>query len=433
MLKLGIRHEDKYDIETRTPLIPVDVFNLVHEDQVEIVVEPSDKRVYSDHSFLKAGATIGDLGECQIIIGVKEVPVHRIEESKIYLIFSHVVKGQKQNMPALKKMIENKVTLIDYEKIVDEKGRRLIFFGRYAGLAGMINGLWCLGKRLEYHGFHTPFSQIQQARTYKSLLEVEQAVIETGTMIKNGGLSQLDFPVVIGITGNGNVSRGAWEILDHLPIEEISVKELLQLKQSGNWNSKKVYKVVFTEKEMVRPINPEKVFDLEDYYKYPSGYQNDFEQYLDTLTLLVNGTYWDDRYPRLLTKSYLKENYYDNHPLKVIADISCDVEGSIECTAFSTKPDDPVYTYIPQFDQYEMGFDHPGLLIMAVDILPSELPRDSSAGFSNALVPFIPCLVKADFSLPFESINLPEPVRKAVILYQGQLTPDFEYLKKHII
>lgn len=432
MLKLGIRHEDKYDIETRTPLIPADVFNLVHEEQIEIIVEPSGKRVYSDQSFAKAGAKIGDLSACQIIIGVKEVPVNRIEDSKIYLIFSHVVKGQKQNMPALKKMIEKNVTLIDYEKIVDDKGRRLIFFGRFAGLAGMINGLWCLGKRLEYQGIHTPFTHIQQARNYKSLLEVEQAVIESAEMIRNGGLSHLDFPVVIGITGTGNVSRGACEILDLLPLTEISAIELLKLKKSGNWDRRRVYKVVFTEKELVKPSAPGKLFDLEDYYKNPSGYQNDFEQYLDKMTLLVNGTYWDERYPRIVTKSYLKENYDDSHPLKVIADISCDVDGSIECTVFCTKPDDPVFSYLPETDQTFMGFEHPGLLVMAVDILPSELPRDSSIGFSKALVPFIHHLVKADFSLPFESINLPEPIKKAVILYNGKLTPDFEYLKKHL-
>jgi len=292
--------------------------------------------------------------------------------------------------------------------------------------------LWSLGKRLSYYGLETPFLHIRQAKTYNSLLEVEHAILETGEMIRKGGLSHLNYPLVVGLTGSGNVSRGACEILELLPVEKITANSLLELKQSGDWDHRKVYMVVFTENEMVKRSDPAKAFDLQDYYKNPSGYQNDFEQYLDKMSLLVNGTYWDERYPRLVTKQYLKENYHEGHPLKVIADISCDLNGSVECTGFCTKPDDPVFTYLPESDQAVMGFDHPGLLIMAVDILPSELPKDSSVGFSTALVPFIKHLIKADFSLPFASLNLPETVKKAVILYHGELTPSFEYLRNHL-
>lgn len=432
MLKIGIRHEDKYESETRTPLIPSDIQRLIKDDGVDITVESSVKRVYLDDDFINAGAHIGPLDQCDIIIGVKEVPIHKISASTVYLIFSHVIKGQKDNMPSLKKMMELKVTLIDYEKIVDENGKRLIFFGRYAGLAGMINSLWTLGKRLAYLGLETPFLQIDQARTYHSLVEAEDAVRSLGQMIKSGGLKQLNFPLVIGFTGNGNVTKGAWEIMDLLPVREISNEQLLTLQKSGNWDKHCLYKVVFTEKEMVKPKDASKSFDLWEYYTNPTVYISDFEKYMDKITLLVNGAYWDDRYPRLVTKNYLRRNYNDQHPLKVIADISCDAHGSIECTEFCTKPDDPVFVYDPVQDKAIKGFDHPGLLVMAVDILPSELPKDSSAGFSTALFPYIEQLSKIDFSLPFDLSALPPPMKKATILYKGELTPDFEYLRKFL-
>ncbi len=432
MLKIGIRHEDKYESETRTPLIPIDIQRLINDDGIDITVESSNKRVYQDDDFRNAGAHIGSLDHCDIIIGVKEVPIYKISPSKVYLIFSHVIKGQKDNMPSLKKMMELNVTLIDYEKIVDEHGKRLIFFGRYAGLAGMINSLWTLGKRLAYLGLETPFLHIRQARTYHSLEEAKQAVGSLSQMIKSGGLSQLNFPLVIGFTGNGNVSKGAWEIMDLLPVREISNDQLLTLQKTGHWDDHCIYKVVFTEKEMVKPRDASKSFDLIEYYANPSIYESDFEKYLDKITLLVNGAYWDDRYPRIVTKNYLRRHYNDQHPLKVIADISCDANGSIECTEFCTKPEDPVFVYNPLEDKAIQGFDHDGLLVMAVDILPSELPKDSSAGFSSALFPYIEQLSKIDFSLPFELSSFPEPLKKATILYKGELTTDFEYLRRFL-
>ncbi len=432
MLKVGIRHEDKYLAETRTPLVPSDIEQLIKNTEIQVILEPSAKRVFSNESFEVVGAQIGEIDGCDLIIGVKEVPVQKILTSKIYLIFSHVIKGQKENMPALKKMMELKVSLIDYEKIVDEKGKRLIFFGRYAGLAGMINGLWCLGKRLDVLGVETPFLHIRQARTYSSLDEARQAIIKVGEMISSGGMDKLTVPIVIGFTGYGNVSKGAWEIMDLLPVVTITPEDLMGLQVTGNWDRRAVYKVVFDEKHLVKPIDPDNSFDLQDYYSHPEKYINNFEQYLDKITVLVNGTYWDARYPRLVTKSYLKTHYHANHPLKVIADISCDINGSIECTDLCTKPENPVFVYEPLTEKIRFGFDHAGLLVLAVDILPSELPKDSSIGFSSVLMPFIKELDNTDFSVSFDELDVPFPIKKAIILYHGQLTPEYRYLEKYI-
>ena len=148
MKKIGIRYEDKYVMERRVPLVPAHIKKLIAEEGLEFSVETSAKRVYSDEEYEAVGASItDDLGDCHVIFGVKEIPVDRLESDKTYIFFSHVIKGQPHNMPMLKRLMELNCTLIDYERVVDEMGKRLIFFGRYAGLAGMINSLWSLGQR----------------------------------------------------------------------------------------------------------------------------------------------------------------------------------------------------------------------------------------------------------------------------------------------
>ena len=160
---IGIRHEDKYVMERRAPLTPKHVERLIKNKKLDFVVQTSEKRVFTDEEYIKAGAKIGkDLKKCSVIFGVKEMPVTFFEEEKTYIFFSHVIKGQAYNMPMLKKMMEMKCNLIDYERVVDEQGKRLIFFGRYAGLAGMIDSLWSLGLRLKDAGYKTPFAQIKQ-------------------------------------------------------------------------------------------------------------------------------------------------------------------------------------------------------------------------------------------------------------------------------
>jgi len=430
---IGIRHEDKYTMERRVAL-PPDTVNEIIKQGLEVFVESSPKRVFKDSEFTTAGAKVTDnLSECPVIFGVKEIPPTWFEEGKTYIFFSHVIKGQPYNMPMLKAMMEKKCNLIDYEKIADENGKRLIFFGRFAGLAGMINSLWSFGERLKSEGIENPFSEIKQAHTYHSLDETEKVISNVGEVIKSQGLPDALIPLVIGFTGYGNVSQGAQHIAGLLPVKEVTPTELLHLKEWGNYSNKLVYKVVFKEEHLSEPIDPQTRFELQDYYKHPEKYKNQFEKYPPHLSILMNCMYWDVRYPRILTKDYIEKLFLQgNMKLKVVGDVTCDPDGSVEFTHKGTKIEDPVFVYHPVERKPTMGFHGDGILVMAVDILPSELPRESSESFGHALLRFVPAIAKADFDVDFETLILPHEIKRALILHKGRLTPDFEYIQEYL-
>jgi len=430
----GIRHEDKYAMERRTPITPSHCRRLIEEDGPDMVAQSSPKRVFPDEEYLVAGARVqDDLGNCEVIFGVKEIPEEVFEEGKTYVFFSHVIKGQPYNMPMLKKMMEKRCTLIDYECIADDQGKRLIFFGKYAGLAGMINSLWSLGERLKEYGYdNNPFREIKQACRYHSLDEAREAVSAAGKRIEAEGLPEELTPLTIGFTGYGNVSIGAQEIADLLPCREITPRQLQELEHDGEFTNNLIYKVVFKEED-ISGRKDGKTFELQDYYDHPEKYENAFEQYIPHLTVLMNCMYWDNRYPRIVTKKYLRQLFDGERPkLTVIGDITCDPDGSVECTHTGTPIEDPVFVYNPETGQPTMGFKGNGLLVMAVDILPSELPRDSSMAFADALFPFVKPIAAADFSVPFDEVRLPEPVKKALILLRGELTPDYKYIQEYL-
>lgn len=431
--KVGIRHEDKYVMERRVAIPPPEV-EILTRAGLEVFVESSPKRVFKEKEFKAAGATVTDnLSQAPVIFGVKEMPLDYFEEGKTYVFFSHVIKGQAYNMPMLKRMMEKKCNLIDYEKITDDNGRRLIFFGYYAGLAGMINSLWSLGERLRVQGTDNRFTRIQQSHRYNSLAEAEKAVKEVGEMIRKEGLLKKLAPMVIGFTGYGNVSKGAQHIANFLPIREITPAQLLTLEKSGDYSDRLVYKVVFKEEDLSAPLDENKKFDLKHYYAHPEEYRNQFEKYAPHLTVLMNCMYWDDRYPQLLTKDFIESLYKQGKmKLKVIGDVTCDPDGSIEFTHKGTEIEDPVFVYDPLSRQATMGFEGDGILVMAVDILPSELPRESSLGFGEALREFVPAIVRADYSMSFDKLDLPAPIKRALILHNGKLTPDYEYLQEYL-
>ena len=284
--KLGIRYEDRFKMERRVAIIPADARKLIESAGLEFYVERSEKRIFSDDEFSSAGAKIvDDVSEIPVIFGVKEMPVDYFRKNHTYIFFSHTIKGQEYNMPALKKMIEKEVNLIDYEKVTDEEGRRLIFFGRYAGLAGMINSLWALGKRLAIKGITNPFEKINQSHTYDSLEDAKNVIGDVAKEIIRGALSQLGKPLVVGFTGYGNVSQGAQEIIQLLPVEYVTPEQLKELALKGNWSGKKIYTVVFKEEHLVVPKDPAMDFELQDYYNNPSKYTSDFEQYIDKLKI----------------------------------------------------------------------------------------------------------------------------------------------------
>jgi len=434
-VKIGIRHEDKYALERRAPLTPDQIKQIIEAHAIDFVVQSSATRAFSDHEYRNAGAEIADdLSPCDIIMGVKEIPIDFFRENKTYIFFSHVIKGQPYNMPMLKKMMELKCNLIDYEKVADENDRRLIFFGRFAGLAGMINSLWSLGERLKVQGHeNNPFRKIKQSYHYNSLEEAKQEIAIVGKEIKENGLPKELLPLTIGFTGYGNVSNGAMEIARLLPVQEITPEELLRLQQKGAYSDKLIYSVVFKENHICRPADTSLPFDLQEFYDHPERYTGDFEKYIPHLTMLMNCMYWDDRYPRLFTREFAQKHFENGNPkIKVIGDITCDPEGSIEFTHQPTTIEDPVFVYNPLTGKPAMGFEGEGILVMAVDILPSELPRDSSEAFSNALVPFIKPIAEADFSAEYQSIRLPLPIKKALILHNGKLTPDYQYIQQYL-
>ena len=429
---IGIRREDKSEWERRTPVAPREVEALA-EQGVAFCVQPSEKRAFPLGDYKEAGSEVSaELNECSLVAGVKEIPLELLRPETTYLYFSHTIKGQSYNMPALKRLMELGCDLIDYEKVEDDKGRRLIFFGRHAGLAGMIDTLWALGKRLKEHeNVETPFQELSPAHGYTSLEEGKKAVQAVGERIQKEGLPAASSPFVCGFAGYGNVSGGAQEIFDLLGGREVSPEELLDEDRCLDPNG--IYKVVFKEKHLVEPVDAGASFELQEYYDYPERYRGVFARFLPHLSVLMNCVYWEDRYPRLVTREALKGLMVQGPvSLKVIGDISCDVAGGVEATVKATQPDDPVFVYDPQSAKIAMGFKGPGVAILAVDNLPCELSREASLHFSASLGPYLKNLAETDFEAPLEALPLAAPLKRALIVHRGKLTPDFQYLQEFV-
>jgi alpha-aminoadipic semialdehyde synthase len=428
---IGIRREDRNPWERRVPLIPSHIRELIKGHGLRVLIQPSSIRVFADEDFNLEGAEVQDsLAPASVILGIKEIPAAFFEYGKTYIFFSHTIKGQPGNMPMLKALVERKASLIDYERIVDEKGRRLVFFGRQAGAAGLIDSLWALGRRLKTEGIDNPFAAVRQTIYYQSLVEAKEEIAEIGEGIRRKGLAPAVMPFICGFMGYGHVSQGAQEIFDLLPSDEIDPLEFDEFLRRGAFSPHRVYKIVFREEHLVRPRDPAAAFDLQAYYDHPEGFEPVLEKYLPHLVMLINGVYWAPRYPHFVTKKFLRTLYGGATPprLKVIGDISCDVGGAIECTIKDTDPRDPVYVYDPTADAAVPGVRGNGPVVMAVYNLPAEIPLESSVFFSQSLKPFMPALARADFGGSFESCELPPPIRKAVILFKGEFTPAYRYM-----
>ncbi len=432
---IGLRREDKNQWERRVPLTPAHVARLIQQHQLEFMVEPSPIRAFADEAYAEAGATVqADLAPAKVILAIKEIPLELLQPGKTYLFFSHTIKGQPHNMPLLRRLLELGCQLIDYERVVDAQNRRLIFFGQHAGLAGMIDTLRALGQRLAWEGVATPLTDLQPTYEYADLAEAQSDLRRIGQRIVEEGIPLTLTPLVIGIAGYGNVSRGAQAILDLLPTRQITPTELLNLSQREDLDRNVIYKVVFKEEDTVEPVTEDQAFDLAEFFQHPERYRSQFEQYLPHLSVLVNCIYWDPRYPRLLTKATARQLYSgDSSPkLRVIGDISCDIEGGIEPTIAATEPDAPSFVWDPATDTALAGVAGSGPVIMAVDNLPCELPVESSTSFGETLLPFLPALAACDFSLDFAQCTLPPELKQATIVYHGELTPDYQYLEKFL-
>ncbi len=435
MNKIGIRREDKNEWERRAPLTPHHIKELKEKYGIEFVVQPSDnyipRRIFCDDEYRKAGAEVReDLSDCDVILGVKEMPVNFFEEGKTYIFFSHTIKGQPQNMPMLKRMIELKCNLIDYEKVTDRSGKRLIYFSYHAGLAGAIDTLWILGKRFEWKGIKTPFLKIKQTLCYKNLKDAKENLIKVGEEIKKGLPADV-VPFIVGVIGRGHVAQGVNEILECFPLEDVSPEDIKKV--FVNPKEDRIYRIKFLKEHTVELKEGGGFKGYDHFNKNPHLYKTCFDKYLPYLTCIFNAIYWDEGYPRLITKEMLR-NLFEGSiwRLEIIGDITCDIGGSVECTVKATNPSQPTFVYHPLTDEIKDGYEGEGLVILAVDNLPCELPLESSEFFSNALYRFIPDVAKADFTKSYEEIELPFEVKNAMILCHGEFTPNYEYMRRFV-
>jgi alpha-aminoadipic semialdehyde synthase len=423
MQPIGIREEDKSPFERRVPLVPDDLDALSREAGIRFRIQRSDRRAFGDSEFegLRGTELVQRLEGCPVVLGVKEIPVERLVPETTYLFFSHTVKGQAYNMPMLRRLAELRCTLIDYERIVDDDGRRLVAFGAHAGMAGAIDTVWSLGQRWAALGRPTPLAGLQPAHRYRDRAAAEAALSRAAEACRSDPAFRARDPVVIGVTGGGRVAGGANQVLDALDPVEASPESLATASAPGRF-----VRVRFDERHFAEPLDGAP-FELQRYYDAPEAHRAIFEErYLRKLTVLLNGIYWEPRYPRLLTKEGAK----DPGRLVVVGDVSCDIEGSVEITVRPTDPGAPTYVYDPRRGVETPGFEGPGLSVMAVDILPTELPRDASLAFSQALRPFVEALAGHDFASGLE--GLPAPLRRAAILDRGRLTEAYAYLRTHL-
>lgn len=425
---LGIRREDKSRWERRSPLSPDQVRELVREG-LPVIVQPSPIRVFSDDEFRLAGATLDeDLSGCNVVLGVKEMPVELFRDRGAYAFFSHTIKGQAHNMGMLKALMEKRCHLIDYETVVDDAGRRLIFFGRFAGMAGMLDSLWAFGRRLEHEGVRTPFAELRPAFQYHTLDEAKDAIRALGSWIAAEGLPGEVAPLIVGFTGYGNVSMGAQEILSLLPVHELAPGDLAAGATSASRN--RVVKVVLKEVDTCVPRDPASSFDLKHYFANPGLYTGRYMDYIPYFSILMNCIFWTPESPRVLRREDVREMFGAGKTprLKVVGDISCDIEGGVEITLKATGQDDPVYTYDAARDEIRPGVGGHGPVVMAVDNLPCELPRESSMEFGKALMPFASAMARADYTASLEQLDLPPEIKRALILHHGDLTPGYRYM-----
>lgn len=428
---IGIRREDKNKWERRVPLTPKDVKELIDNLGVKVIVQPSEIRIFEDKEYSEAGAMISDdLSSAEIIFGVKEIPPEKLLPEKTYIFFAHVIKGQKNNMPMLKRLMDLKCNLIDYERIIDEQGRRLIFFGKYAGYAGLVETFHALGKKLDLLEIKNPFSKLEQPYKYFSIEDAKRSFTEIGDTILKNGLPDEILPLTVGFVGYGNVSKGTQEFFDILPHKEITPEELLRNYDLLKNEKHHLIKIVFKEEHTVRRKDGN--FNLQEFFSNPEHYESDFEKFLPKLKVLINCIFWTEKHPRLLTKKHLLENPQLSKSLLVIGDISCDIDGAIEITYKATQPDIPCFTFNPYENKFYDDVQKDGIPVMAIDNLPCEFAREASSEFSNVLKYFIPQILSNHFDKDFSELNLSYPIKKAIILYKGKLTEDYKYIEKFL-
>lgn len=449
---VGILSESSSPWERRAPLTPAHCARLLLLSGREklnssgdsggnggvrrIIVQPSPKRIFHDAQYEDVGCEISDdLSECGLILGVKQPKIDMIFPNRAYAFFSHTHKAQTENMPLLDKILAERVTLYDYERIVGNDGKRMLAFGKFAGRAGFIDFLHSLGRRYLHLGYSTPFLSLGASHMYTSLAAAKSAVIAVGEEIATLGLPSGIAPVTFVFTGTGNVSQGALEIFKLLPhsfVDACDLPELVRQSEADAEVSKstkrvfQVYGCVVTCEDMVAPKDSTVKFNKHDYYEHPENYLPVFHEKISPYaSAIINCMYWEKKYPRLLSTKQFQELMSRGCPLVGISDITCDIGGSIEFINRTTSIDNPFFRYEPFSDSYHEDMEGDGVICSSVDILPTEFSREASQHFGDILCEFVGGLASTK-----NIEELPSHLMAACIAHKGSLTSMYRYITR---
>ena len=429
-LVVGILPESKNEWERRAPLRPKDVSWLVNKN-ILVEVTSSPQRIYKDDQYARSGAKIvSNFKKANFLVGIKEPPVDTLIPDSVYMVFSHTTKGQEYNRNLLAAFIKKKITLIDYEHITGSLGQRLVYFGRYAGICGMIDTLHVFGRKAELQNNPNPFSDLKSAVHYGTYVSAKKALEQVVNKIRNNGFDNNITPFVIGILGHGNVSRGAQEILEYIGAVDIHPRDIDILSRSHTSHKKTIYKLVFQREEKLRSKKG-KSFYFEEYLKHPERFESNLDGSLPFLNILVNASYWDKRYPRLVSEAMLRRLYGTNpgFRLSVIGDVSCDIKGTIEITKKATTSLEPAFVYDPVSRKISNDLSSSGIAVMAVDNLPCEFPKESSGEFAEQVREYVYQIAAHGITDVTNHHALPNVIRNAAVTQNGTLTHRFKYLK----
>jgi alanine dehydrogenase len=397
-MKFGIIKERKNPPDRRVVFSPEELILLKNQfSTAEIKVESADIRIFTDEQYSKLGITVSnDLSDCDVLFGVKEVPVESLIPNKKYFFFSHTIKKQPYNRKLLQAILEKKIDFYDHETIVDTNFNRLIGFGRYAGIVGTYNAFRAFG--IKFGLFSIPKAETLSGK--------EDLV----TKLKRQVLP----PIKVVLTGCGKVGNGAKEILDAMKMKEVSIENFL---------SKKYSEPVYVQIDVLdyNKRKDGKVVGKNDFYTYPAEYTSDFERFTKVSDIFIAGHFYGNDAPHILTQEMLQANDCN---IKVVADISCDVNGPIACTIKASTIAEPLFGYLPS-EHKEVDVFHPAaIVVMSVDNLPCELPKDASQGFGEM---FMKHVIPAFFNGDKDGI-----LQRAKMTENGKLTERFQYLQDFV-
>lgn len=397
-MKFGIIKERKNPPDRRVVFSPEELIQLKKQfPTAEIHVESSNIRIYSDEQYAQLGINVSnDLSNCDVLFGVKEVPVDALIPNKKYFFFSHTIKKQPYNRKLLQALLEKNIDFYDHETIVDANFNRLIGFGRYAGIVGTYNAFRAFG--IKFGLFTIPKAETLSGKE-DLVAKLKRQVLP---------------PIKIVLTGCGKVGNGAKEILDAMKIKEVAVENFL---------SKKYSEPVYVQIDVLdyNKRKDGKIVGKNDFYTNPTEYDSDFEKFTKVADIYIAGHFYGNDAPYILTQEMLKANDCN---IKVVADISCDVNGPIACTLKAATIAEPIFGYLPS-EHKEVDIFHPAaIVVMSVDNLPCELPKDASDGFGEM---FMKHVIPAFFNNDKDGI-----LERAKMTENGKLTQRFQYLQDFV-